>query len=234
MLGDIEMKKFIKQGIKRGYVSTKPHRQQLYYIYKLIVNRYKFKYTAQDFVRNFIDKLCCCCKLKNSSKSFKQAAIRGKQFERGQKKIKEDLDIIKLIQNNVARVVNQQVLYDADERYLLKFQKRNCINSNSESQLENSQANSKYDLRYLSRQDSKTNFESKTKRILQEVQSQRQQYQMRRLLLGVTTTRNSKLVFKDKARDVFKGSSYAGNISPRINLPKNRSDDSGQERYPES
>ena len=34
-----QMEKFVKTGIKKPYISVKPKKQQLYFLYKLILNR---------------------------------------------------------------------------------------------------------------------------------------------------------------------------------------------------
>ena len=42
ILDENQMERFIKHGIRRPYISAKPKKQQLYFLYKLIMNRQKF------------------------------------------------------------------------------------------------------------------------------------------------------------------------------------------------
>ena len=60
---DEKMKDFIKKGIKRHYIDNKPTRQQLYFLYKLILNRKSFSFSWSDFFKAMFAKMFCCCKL---------------------------------------------------------------------------------------------------------------------------------------------------------------------------
>ena len=66
-LDDDEMKEFIKRGKAKKMISEQPKRQQLYFLYKLIVNRTKIEYSLKDYFRYLLGKLVCC------SKSFKKS-----------------------------------------------------------------------------------------------------------------------------------------------------------------
>ena len=95
------MKEFIKQGIKKDYISVKPKKQQLYFLYKLIMNREVFDYTYIDRSLNRISRLFCCCRKKLMkkwcSKRFKSAQNKTRLFKTGQRKLTQDLDIISVI-----------------------------------------------------------------------------------------------------------------------------------------
>ena len=41
-LNEEQVEKFVKNGIKKPYISVKPKKQQLYFLYKLIMNRKLF------------------------------------------------------------------------------------------------------------------------------------------------------------------------------------------------
>ena len=98
ILPDKQMKKFIRKGVKDFHYSDKPTRQQLYYLYKLIINRRPFSYSWGDWLRSCLIKSCLCCKLKKSTNKFMQAYENDKIYQRGKEKLHQDLDIVKLIQ----------------------------------------------------------------------------------------------------------------------------------------
>ena len=101
-LSDEQMEKFVKNGIKKPYISVKPKKQQLYFLYKLIMNRKIFYYNSMDRLLHNFSKVFCCCRKKLiekwCSKRFKSAEKRSKLFQRGKRKLTRDLDIITLIQ----------------------------------------------------------------------------------------------------------------------------------------
>ena len=96
------MERFVKNGIKKPYISAKPKRQQLYFLYKLIMNRKTFHY---DFIDRFLHRfsyLFCCCRKRLferwcSKQLFTKAEKRARQFQKGQRKLTRDLDIVTLI-----------------------------------------------------------------------------------------------------------------------------------------
>ena len=56
------MERFVKNGIKKPYISAKPKRQQLYFLYKLIMNRKMFQFKCGDRMLHKLGKLFCCCR----------------------------------------------------------------------------------------------------------------------------------------------------------------------------
>lgn len=68
-------------------------------------------------------------------------------------------------------VVNEQVLYNNDERYLLGFHRRHVVDSDSESTRENYKDYVKMRFKSLAEADSKDRFERQTKRILDKIKS---------------------------------------------------------------
>ena len=63
-LDEIQMESFVKNGIKKPYISPKPKKQQLYFLYKLIMNRKKFQFNFTDRVLHRLDKVLCCFRKK--------------------------------------------------------------------------------------------------------------------------------------------------------------------------
>ena len=96
------MKRFIKRGIKQRYISKKPKSQQLYFIYKLMMNRKKFEYKPSERVYYWVSKLLCCFRKRfmergRCSKQFKLADKKKRLLESGKNLLADDLDILKLI-----------------------------------------------------------------------------------------------------------------------------------------
>ena len=109
-IDNTEMKLFIKKGIKSKYISKKPKKQQLYYLYKLILNRRSFTYRWAETLLLWSRKLFCCCSKKciekRCKKSFKTAEKKEKFFKKGKDNLKNDLDIVRL----VSSIQNQSVI----------------------------------------------------------------------------------------------------------------------------
>lgn len=121
-----QMEQFIKYGIRRPYISVKPKRQQLYFLYKLILNRTLFRFNFMDRMLHRLSKFTCCLKKRLIEKwcskhVFKKAEKRAERFRRGKQKLTKDLDIVTLIQRQQMHDVNKQVLYNATERFLLQY-----------------------------------------------------------------------------------------------------------------
>ena len=56
------MEIFVKDNTKKHYISEKPKPQQLYFLYKLILNRKKFKYELSDRILILCGKFFRCCR----------------------------------------------------------------------------------------------------------------------------------------------------------------------------
>ena len=103
-----------------------------------------------------------------------------------------DLDIVKLIQRNQIYDVNEQVLYNQRERFLLQFQRRKVICSESDSSVENAEfAKMKHDWDIPKRGDNsvgeRKDFEKLVHQYLKEVEKKDQCEKSRRILLGIAT-----------------------------------------------
>ena len=115
------MREFIKRGAHQKKISDRPTKQQLYFLYKLIVNRTKIEYSLSDSIRYLLGKICVCCRRCKKSARFQKSKSNVKVFQEGKSKLKRDLDIVKLIQRSLESKVNSQVHYNPEERFLLGF-----------------------------------------------------------------------------------------------------------------
>ena len=101
-LNEEQMEKFVKTGIKKPYISVRPKKQQLYFLYKLIMNRKLFQFNFIDRRLHSIRKIFCCCRKKLMkkwcAKRFKSTEKKTRLFKTGQRKLTQDLDIISLIE----------------------------------------------------------------------------------------------------------------------------------------
>ena len=66
------MEQFVKENTKMRYISEKPKPQQLYFLYKLIMNRKKFKYSLSDRFLTLCGKFSRCCR-KNCARRYSVA-----------------------------------------------------------------------------------------------------------------------------------------------------------------
>ena len=82
-LTDNQMKNFIKDGIQNQWINERPTRQQLYFLYKLIMNRVEINYSLRDYLRYLVAKLCICCNFLRRKSSIKTSLQRQKMFQKG-------------------------------------------------------------------------------------------------------------------------------------------------------
>ena len=81
-----QMRRFIEQNTKQHYISKKPKKQQLYFLFKLILNRTQFKTDWRDNLSLFYYKSLLCCRTKCFSRKGAQrntVADKEKIFNRG-------------------------------------------------------------------------------------------------------------------------------------------------------
>ena len=148
------MEHFIKSNIQKHYISEKPKPQQLYFLYKIILNRKKFKYELSERVMVMCGKMFRCCR-RRCPRRYSMAEKQALLYQRGKSKLNVDLDIVRLIQRNQMNDVNRQVLFTEQERFLLQFQRRNVIDTSSGSNIENRNYNEKRQWKYIIEQKSK-------------------------------------------------------------------------------
>ena len=78
-LHEHQMKLFVEKGIKKRFISSKPKRQQLYFIYKLILNRTKFNLSNRNWLLLCLCKAFTCCRKKyNSNRLQQRLSLAGK------------------------------------------------------------------------------------------------------------------------------------------------------------
>ena len=92
-------------------ISGKPKRQQLYYIYHLIVNQTLFKYAIVGAINS-----CVRCFICRSQKSLRRIQSGRNDFymNQGMKKLERDLDIVNLIDLIKGYRVMRKVLFNHD------------------------------------------------------------------------------------------------------------------------
>ena len=101
------MKKTLKAKANQD-ISTYPKRQQLYYIYRTIMNRRNFEYTFRHLINYFLH--CRSCK-KNSSLKL-GVAKRDLYLNRAIVKLQHDMSVTKLLSR--AQIVEemQEILFN--------------------------------------------------------------------------------------------------------------------------
>ena len=161
------MEQFIKIGNKAHFIYNKPSRSQLYFLYKLIMNRKQFKYYMRDRILSCIDRLSCC--KKKCSGRLAKAKKRAETYERGQKKLTDDLDIVRLIFREQMHDVNKRVLYNSTERFFLQYQRRKVIESSDRSEIEKKEFHLKTNWKHLVRKENRKEFKQMVRKNFQEM-----------------------------------------------------------------
>ena len=83
--------------------------------------------------------------------------------------IKHDLDIVSLIQREQMNNVNRQVLFTQNERFLLQFQRRNVIASNSDSAQDNQRQWENKKWKNLIKEEGSVEFEKMMKEMFEKL-----------------------------------------------------------------
>ena len=107
---------------RKNLISRSPRRQQLYFIYHLILNQSRFVYSECQALAYF---LCCrACRsqssLKNSKSHYKNANL-DLQLKKGQEMLSRDLDIVNLLEMIKNYKLIKDVFFTQDDRFLLKL-----------------------------------------------------------------------------------------------------------------
>ena len=99
-----------------------------------IINRKRFKYTFRDII-NYIFR-CICFRSKQrlrsnmrQDQSFKKQYI----FQKGTKKLSQELDVLNLLKSIRQIKLLTQVILSQKQKLLLRFQRKNLIESSSSS-----------------------------------------------------------------------------------------------------
>jgi len=99
-------------------ISERPKRQQLFYIFHLILNQRQFSYNTFNAVRYYL--ACLHCRKKSSIRS---SSIAKQDFylNKGIDKLSKNLDIVNLIDMMKGYHVMKQVLFSQEDRFLLRL-----------------------------------------------------------------------------------------------------------------
>ena len=113
-------------------------------------------------------------------------------FYRGREKLHRDLDIIRLIKRSLKAQIDHQVQYNENERFLLNFNRKYVICSDSSSGRENLELDKKDNFMDESGGIQKTQLEKKTMQIFKELEKENKNtdFHMMRILSGIGTKRN--------------------------------------------
>ena len=124
------MKRFIKENAKHNYISKKPKKQQLYLIFKLIMNRKRFQFNFKERMAVMMSEICFCFKKR---KAYLWAQKNQNSYNRGVHKLTTDLDVNNIIERTKRADVVNSVNFNPAQRFLIQFNKGNVIHSDSES-----------------------------------------------------------------------------------------------------
>ena len=106
-----KMKKLLKDDEKEA-ISKKPKRQQLYKLFKLIINRKDFQYSYFHAFERYLR--CFRCKSRKSLKAYRNGkdGMRHLYFKKAKTKLKQDLDISGLLQVRYGFEILKSLLFD--------------------------------------------------------------------------------------------------------------------------
>ena len=103
---------------RKQTVSARPKRQQLYWIYKMIMNRKNFEYNLKDGITYYWWKIIHCrgcpCRPKGDRKTLK-APKKDIQFQKAKKRLLDELDIVKIVSSIRNLEQSQKVIFNENE-----------------------------------------------------------------------------------------------------------------------
>lgn len=108
-----------------------PTKKQLSAIFHLLINQTQLRYGVSNMLRSSIRCLCC---RSISSLRTRQSPIKRVEliYRHGERKLTRDLDIVNLIDSIKEHRCMLKVLFDINQLFFLKFQRRDVLNSDSE------------------------------------------------------------------------------------------------------
>lgn len=109
-------------------IHHKPERHSLYYIYHLILNQRKLIYTTCDALKYVLR--CLICRKSKSLRNLK-GGKRDFELDKGIQMLNRDLDIVHFLEMNKDYHLIKQVLFNHDDRLLIKMQYRDLICTSS-------------------------------------------------------------------------------------------------------
>ena len=105
-------------------LSLPPKRNQLYFIFHLILNQRIIVYRTWDAIKFYFS--CRHCRKQRSLKKYKSKDF---YLNQGIQKLQTDLDIVNLLEIIKGFRIIQQVLFTKDDQFFLKHQRRDIIDS---------------------------------------------------------------------------------------------------------
>eukprot|EP00347_Sterkiella_histriomuscorum_P023757 403333491 len=105
-----------------------------------LINRKRFSYSGKDILKYLFNCICCksLSKIRHSEK-FKKHFI----FQKGEEKLLEELNVVNLLRTQRQVKLLTQVLMNQQQKLILRFQRKNLIETSSSSQ--DSDNNNKFD-----------------------------------------------------------------------------------------
>ena len=96
-------------------ISKKPKRQQLYNLYKLIVNRKMLEYTTYHIYEQYFRCLCYKSRHKLKNSNLSKIGKRHVYFRKAKERLNNDLDIAGLLEVRYGFEILKSILFDEDE-----------------------------------------------------------------------------------------------------------------------
>ncbi|CDW79542.1 UNKNOWN [Stylonychia lemnae] len=96
-----------------------------------LINRKRFKYTALNILEYVFS---CLCLKRGTSLKYKQKFKKHFIFKKGQDKLLEELDIVSILKSMRQVKLLTQVLLNQRQNMILKFQRKNLIETSSSSE----------------------------------------------------------------------------------------------------
>ena len=196
--------------IRSKLISYKPRRQQLYYIFHIILNQRRLSYNTCLALGYYFK-----CRKCRKERSLKERSSSKQDFylNQGIKKLNRDLDIINLLEMIQIYRVMKMTVFSQDDRFFLRAQRRDMIYT-SESEEDQQQPNenvmwktakTRSWMRNILNQDEAINKEQKEslKKLLQRYQDRKLRDEEFRILQGVLMKDFGEAEQKKKAKKMF-------------------------------
>ena len=117
---DPQLRSTFKQMLKyqsKKLISSKPSKEQLFFLYNVVMNRVKFEYSFRHVILYFIRCLAC----RRNSVRNEPHLKRDYYLNKGGNKLRKDLDIVQMLHMIHGFDALQSVLFDNHDRQLLYF-----------------------------------------------------------------------------------------------------------------
>ena len=125
----VDFKQQVKEQRKK-LLSEKPKKQQLYWIYALILNQRRLVYSTCNVLLYYLR--CYNCRKKSSLKKNKSSK-KEYFLNQGIKKLNQDLDIVSMLDLLNGAKVMRYLILTREDQFLLKNQRAKVIDSSEDS-----------------------------------------------------------------------------------------------------